>query len=70
MSVCDIRFEGLGDNFGCGNDENQITPSTVEDPQAAGNAIGVLDIGHLLNKGAYFYCFSICFQPYRYEKIK
>ncbi|XP_060593720.1 uncharacterized protein LOC132748179 [Ruditapes philippinarum] len=52
MSVCDIRFEGLGDNFGCGNDENQITPSTVEDPQAAGNAIGVLDIGHLLNKAS------------------
>ena len=56
MSVCAISLNGtLGANFGCGNDVSQITSSTEKDPQGAGNALGVLNIGQLLNKGKYRY---------------
>lgn len=51
MSICAIWFDGFGQNFGCGNDVNNISASTEDDPQAVGNAIGVVDFGTLLNKG-------------------
>lgn len=51
VSVCSISFNSLGDNFMCGNDQSKITTALQKDPQAAGNMVGMVDLGTLLNKG-------------------
>ncbi|KAK3592304.1 hypothetical protein CHS0354_030640 [Potamilus streckersoni] len=52
MSICAVKLDSYGSNFGCGFDANAVNVSSVADPSGKGNTGGIINLGKMLNKGS------------------
>ncbi|KAL3853681.1 hypothetical protein ACJMK2_017204 [Sinanodonta woodiana] len=52
MSICAVKLDSYGSNFGCGFDASTVNVNTVADPSGKGNNSGIINLGTMLNKGS------------------